>query len=161
MLLHVLCTKLIPFPCCWWHKVCMSLLCGLHRNNTFVYMLCILNMIPTRNRIVNADESFLVHHFKEGNNLQLSENFWAVCSIVDSKRTHRIHDVKLEKSVIGWRHLQESHWLGLLSKSWLHHQHDVQLNWCVRINIRQLRSFKYLTHLMSCMLLHSIYLHHL
>jgi hypothetical protein len=44
----------------------MGLPCGLHWNNEFVCMLHILNMIPTRNSVINADENFLVHHFQRG-----------------------------------------------------------------------------------------------
>jgi hypothetical protein len=50
---------------------------------------------------------------------------WAVRGHTEDVQNY----VKLKKLVLGWRHLQENHWLGLLSnEGWLHREHDVQLN---------------------------------
>jgi len=91
-----------------------------------------LNTIPTRNSIINADESFLVHHFQRGEQFMIMWECFEQCVQLWAVRGHTEdvqNDVKLEKSVLGWRHLQENHWLGLLSKeAWLHRQQDIQLN---------------------------------
>jgi hypothetical protein len=92
----------------------------------------ILNTIPTRNSVINADESFLVHHFQRSERFTIlwgcfeqCVKLWAVRGHTEDVQTY----VKLKKSVLGWRHLQENHWLGLLSKEgWLHREHDKQLN---------------------------------
>jgi len=56
---------------------------------------------------------------------ELCVQLWAVRGHTEDVQ----NDVKWEKLVLGWRHLQKNDWLGLLSEEvWLHHKQDIQLN---------------------------------
>lgn len=89
-------------------------------------------MIPTRNSVINADESFLVKHFQRGEQFTITWECFEQCVQLWEVRGHTedMHsDVKWEKLVLGLRHLQENDWLGLLSReAWLHCKQDIQLN---------------------------------
>jgi len=91
-------------------------------------MLCILNTIPTRNSVINTDESFFVHHFQRGKQFKVVYECFVQCVELWAVRGHTEdvqNYVKLKKLMLGSRNLQENHWLGLLSiEGWLHHEHD-------------------------------------
>jgi hypothetical protein len=66
-------------------------------------MLHILNTIPTRNSIINADESFLVHHFQKGEQFTITWECFVHCVQLWTVRGHTEdiqNYVKLKKSLL-------------------------------------------------------------